>query len=290
MLYVKDIFDNYEILGYNIVEIFCNKGTRECFLVSILEIKSTSNAKFKYLKSLLTKKARSKNLEYTVEGIKSVSDALKSNKKINTIAVSEFFYKNYEFQYPEDVEILIVETSIFGQLCDTITPQGIIAVIKMDNTDDFKFKSDGEYVYCDNVQDPGNLGTIIRTAEAAGLDAVLLSPGCVDMYSPKVVRASMGSYFNINIITDVSIHTISDMKANGVKIIGGALNENTVDYRIADYKAPVVIVVGNEANGISDEMLKLCDCVKIPICGKAESLNVSVAAGILIYEILRNRG
>ncbi len=258
--------------------------------MSVYEIKSTSNNKFKYLKSLLTKKARIKNREYTVEGIKSVYDAINSQKEVSTIAVSEYFYHNCEFEYPKGVDIIVVDTPMFEQLCDTITPQGIIAVIKMDATDDFKYKSNGEYVYCDNIQDPGNLGTIIRTAEAAGLDAVLLSPGCVDMYSPKVVRASMGSYFNIDIISDVDISVLSDMKQNGVKIIGGALGEHTLDYRIADYKSPIVVAVGNEANGISDNVLKLCDCVKIPICGKAESLNASVAAGILIYEILRNRG
>ncbi len=258
--------------------------------MSVYEIKSTSNSKFKYLKSLLTKKARIKNREYTVEGIKSVYDAINSQKELSVIAVSEYFYKNCEFKYPEGVDILIIETSIFEHLCDTITPQGIIAVIKMQETAEFKYKNNGEYVYCDNIQDPGNLGTIIRTAEAVGLDGVLLSSGCVDVYSPKVVRASMGSYFNIDIINNVNINVLSDMKQNGFTIIGGALKENTVDYRMADYKAPVVVVVGNEANGISDDVLNLCDCVKIPICGRAESLNASVAAGILIYEILRNRG
>ncbi len=259
--------------------------------MSVYEIKSTSNSRFKYLKSLLTKKARIKNREYTVEGIKSVYDAINSQKRISAIAVSEYFYKNCKFKYPEDVDIIIIiDTPMFEQLCDTITPQGIIAVIKMDDKSNFQYKSNGEYIYCDNIQDPGNLGTIIRTAEAAGLDAVLLSSGCVDMYSPKVVRASMGSYFNIDIINDANINLLSDMKQNGFKIIGGALGKNTVDYRMADYKAPVIIAVGNEANGISDDVLNLCDCVKIPIFGKAESLNASVAAGILIYEILRNRG
>ncbi len=258
--------------------------------MSVYEIKSTSNSRFKYLKSLLTKKARIKNCEYTVEGIKSVYDAINSQREISAIAVSEVFYKNSEFEYPCGVDVIVIDTPMFEQLCDTITPQGIIAVIKMKKTSGYQYKNDGEYVYCDNIQDPGNLGTIIRTAEAAGVDAVLLSPGCVDMYSPKVVRASMGSYFNIDIINDADIGVLSDMKQNGFKIIGGALGENTIDYRMADYKAPVVVTVGNEANGISDEVLKLCDCVKIPICGKAESLNASVAAGILIYEILRNRG
>jgi len=144
-------------------------------------------------------------------------------------------------------------------------------------------------VCTDDVRDPGNLGTIIRTAEAAGMSAVLLSPECVDIYSPKVVRASMGSYFNIDIIPDVTVEDLERFKSDGVKLIGGALGDNTLDYREADYSLPIAIVVGNEANGISEEVLKLCQCVKIPIYGKAESLNVSIASGILIYEIFRNK-
>lgn len=262
------------------------KGDDSC---KMLEISSTSNVKYKYIKSLLTKKSRMKNREYTVEGIKSVHDAIKSGQTLSMIAVSKSFFEENKFLYPQDTEVLIADDSIFAGLCDTLTPQGIIAVIKMKDTGEFKFNGES-FVYCDNVQDPGNLGTIIRTAEAAGMSAVLLSPECVDIYSPKVVRASMGSYFNIDIIPNVGHDKLYDMKKNGMNIIGGSLRDNTIDYRSADYSKPVMLVLGNEANGISDEVLDLCQSVKIPIYGKAESLNVSVAAGILIYEIFRNRG
>ena len=255
----------------------------------MLQIKSTSNSKYKYIKSLLTKKARDKNGEYTVEGIKSVSDAINSRRIISTIAVSEYFYNNVNFEYPNNVDLLVVDDLIFPELCDTITPQGIIAVIKAESGSNFEFDENGEYVYCDNIQDPGNLGTIIRTAEAAGFSAVLLSPNCVDIYSPKVVRASMGSYFNIKIINNIKTDDILAMKNKGLKIYGGSLRDNSCDYRLVDYSAPVMVVIGNEANGISDNVLDLCDSVKIPIVGRAESLNASVAAGILIYEVLRNR-
>lgn len=255
----------------------------------MLQIKSTSNSKYKYIKSLLTKKARDKNGEYTVEGIKSVSDAINSRRIISTIAVSEYFYNNVNFEYPKNVDLLVVDDLIFPELCDTITPQGIIAVIKAESGSDFEFDKNGEYVYCDNIQDPGNLGTIIRTAEAAGFSAVLLSPNCVDIYSPKVVRASMGSYFNIKIMNNIRAEDILSMKNKGLKIYGGSLRDNSCDYRLVDYSAPVMVVIGNEANGISDNVLDLCDSVKIPIVGRAESLNASVAAGILIYEVLRNR-
>ncbi len=256
----------------------------------MIKVSSTSNDKYKYIKSLLKKKARIINKEYTVEGIKSVSDAIEAKQDISLIAVSDTFYESACFSYPKDTEIIVVNDAIFRSLCDTQTPQGIIAVIKMREEENFCLSNDSICVYCDDVRDPGNIGTIIRTAEAAGLDAVLLSPECVDVYSPKVVRASMGSYFNIKIITDVTLEGLYKYKELGAKFIGGALRSDTCDYRDVDYSSPAIIVVGNEANGISMPVLDMCTCVKIPIYGKAESLNVSVAAGILMYEAVKNKG
>ncbi len=249
-------------------------------------ITSASNSKYKYIKLLWQKKNRAEYGEYTVEGIKSVSDAVKSNCEISLIAVSEDFYVRENFAYPE--KPLIFKTDIFNKLCDTKTPQGILAVIKMKNTEkplDLK----KAYVYCDNVTDPGNMGTIIRTADAAGFGGVILSEGCVDIYSPKTVRSSMGSFFNIDIFTDKSTDYLKRLKENGFNLIGGALGKNTVDYREADFTKPSIIIVGNEANGISQDIQNICECVKIPILGNAESLNVSVAAGILMYELIRQR-
>ncbi|MDD6483322.1 MAG: RNA methyltransferase [Clostridiales bacterium] len=254
----------------------------------MLAITSASNAKYKYIKSLYLKKNRQKYKEYTVEGIKSVNDALKSKQHVSMIAVSESFLASGT-EIPDNIETLLLSDFLFERLCETGTPQGILAVIKMNRGGDFKADTSKGYVYCDNISDPGNLGTVIRTADAAGMGAVLLSPGCADLYSPKTVRASMGSFFNIETIADFSHERLLDMKKEGFSLIGGALGENSVDYRSADYKAPAVIIVGNEANGISEELLLECRAVKIPILGSAESLNAAVAAGILMYEFVRNR-
>ena len=253
----------------------------------MVEIKSTSNPKYKYIKSLSAKKARYKNGEYTVEGIKSVSDAIAAGSDIRFIAVSDWFYNNESFDYPDNAEILKISDSIFDALCDTTTPQGILAVIKMRDTSGFLPDIAKSYVYCDGVNDPGNLGTIIRTADAAGFGGDILSDGCADLYSPKTVRASMGSFFNIEIIPAKSAEDLEKYMGMGFKIIGGALSDDSVDYRDADMSNPVIIAVGNEANGLSGAVLRLCRKVKIPIFGKAESLNVSVAAGILMYESAR---
>ena len=143
----------------------------------MIEITSASNPRYKTIKSLAQKKERLKRGEFTVEGIKSVKDAIKAGAKVDRIVVSESFYKNNEFDYPNGVHILKTDDHLFEKLCDTETPQGIMAVIKIKNTDNFKLDLSKDYVYCENVKDPGNLGTIIRTADAAGMGGVLLSSG-----------------------------------------------------------------------------------------------------------------
>ncbi len=254
----------------------------------MLEITSFSNNKFKYVKSLAMKKARDKNGEYTAEGIKSVRDALASERKVTAIYASRSFTENEEFDYPDNIPVYRVSDEVFEKMCDTKAPQGILAVIKIEDVS-FEIDLKKPYVYCDAVNDPGNLGTIIRTADAAGFDAVLLSPLCADAYSPKTVRASMGSFFNVRIVKDVTAEKLASYKEKGFTLFGGALTKDSIDYRRADMTLPTIIVLGNEANGISGEVLAMCEKVKIPIAGKAESLNVGVAAGILMYELLRQR-
>ncbi len=245
------------------------------------EITSTKNETYKYIKSLQTKKARTKNRQYTIEGIKSVKDAIKAGADIAFIAVSdklqeEFFVEN----------IYVIKDEIFAPLCDTDTPQGVLAVINMPTDDEKGFDRD-LYLLCDKVNDPGNMGTIIRICDAADC-GLLLMEDTVDIYSPKTVRASMGSFFHIRAESGLTKADILKMKENGYKVISGALSENTIDFKDADYSGKTIIVVGNEANGITDEILSISDTiVKIPIYGGAESLNVAVAASLLVYEAKR---
>ncbi|MCC8170039.1 MAG: RNA methyltransferase, partial [Oscillospiraceae bacterium] len=264
-----------------------NKNKRKEKTMQI--ISSASNGRFKHIKSLSMKKNRKEYGEYTVEGIKSVRDAAASKRKPVLIAVSEDFYENEKFDYPSDTELIVFSNNIFNKLCDTTAPQGFMAVMKIEGSSEIIPNPNKAYIYCDGIQDPGNMGTIIRTADAAGFGGVILSEGCVDIYSPKTVRASMGSFFNIDIFTDKTVSDLKKFRETGFKLVGGSLRERTIDYREADFKKPTVIVVGNEANGISAEVRALCECVKIPILGSAESLNVSVAAGILMYELVRQR-
>lgn len=256
----------------------------------ITEITGTGNARYKLVKSLLLKKNRVKNKMYTVEGIKSVHDAIFAKVPIEMIFMSEEYFKSSDIDFVSDYNCFKVPDSMFLSLCDTETPQGILAVIRIEKENEFKPDENRMYIYCDKVSDPGNLGTIIRTADAAGFGAVLLSEGCADLYSPKTVRSSMGSFFHIPVYENINKQQLEKVKENGFKFYCGALSDNTVDYSDADYTVPSIIAVGNEANGICDEILKIADlCVKIPIFGEAESLNVGIAAAVLMYEALRQR-
>ena len=244
----------------------------------IKEITSTQNSTYKFIKSLKTKKARQKNDMFTVEGIKSVKDAILAKCDIFLIAVSDKLDETFDFD-----EVYRISDGIFASLCDTDTPQGVIAVIKMPEKK-LKTANNPLCLYCDRVSDPGNIGTIIRICDAVGAD-LMLSPECSDIYSPKTVRASMGSFFHINILEDVTCSDLEDMKNCGYTLLAGALNGDTADYREDVYGEKTVIIVGNEANGVSDAVLRICDkSVKIPIYGKAESLNVAVASALMLYK------
>lgn len=244
----------------------------------IKDITSTKNATYKFIKSLKTKKARQNSGMYTVEGIKSVKDAITADCDIAMIAVSDKCQETFDFD-----EIYRVADNIFPSLCDTDAPQGVIAVIKMQKKGTKNAKKP-LCLYCDRVSDPGNLGTIIRICDAVDAD-LMLSPECADIFSPKTVRASMGSFFHVDIWEDVTCSDLVNMQKEGFAVLAGALSGYTHNYLENVYGEKRVIVVGNEANGVSDEVLAICDkSIKIPIFGKAESLNVAVAAALMLYK------
>lgn len=246
----------------------------------ITEIKSSSNEKIKYIKSLSQRKNRKKYFQYTVEGLRSVEEAVMYADVDCIVMTSEWMDK---LDISGIKNVYTVPDFIFEKISETGSPQGLLAVVNMKKEKN-ALKSDGAYIYCDNVRDPGNLGTIIRTADSAGFDGVILSPDCVDFYNPKVVRASMGSFFRMN------VHESMDLsELESYKLYGGILSDDTVDYRIVDYSGGIVIVVGNEANGVSDACKKMCTPIKIPIYGGAESLNAAVAAAIMMYEAANRR-
>lgn len=254
----------------------------------------------KLVKSLHLRKNREESGLFFIEGVKLVREALQfAAKDIVFIMIDEGFYNNGENAIfvnrllDLNIRVTVTDAKTFAMVSDASTPQGIIAVVRA-SEHEFRnlIKKDGRkfLVLLDCVQDPGNVGTIIRTSDAAGVDAVILTRGCADIYNPKVLRSTMGSMFHMPVCySDDAVQTVCEMKMKGFKIVAGDLNAKGCYYE-EDYRRDILLAVGNESRGISEEIKKLADAlVKIPMPGRAESLNVSVATGIIIYEVVRQR-
>ncbi len=250
----------------------------------------TENKLIKDIKKLHLKKYRIEEKKFLIEGWKLVKEAVKSIFSIHMIIISESAEEEWKRSYIKESyrgNVYIIKDSIFKSMCQTETPQGIIAVIFSKN---FKFDITTEvYVYLDSIQDPGNMGTIIRTSHAAGITGVIASKGCVDILNDKVIRASMGSIFHVPYFIDEGFYYLSTLKDSGYRVIAGSLNSKKDFYDI-DFTGKVVIIFGNEGKGITDKALSFVnEDFRIPMPGGAESLNVSVASGIIIYEAMRKR-
>lgn len=260
-------------------------------------ISSNQNPVVREVKALKQKKHREAKSMFFIEGIRFVEEALKEDVSINKILVSEqladtnggkeLLVKIHGGGYP----LFTLPHKLFMEVTDTQNPQGVMAVLNTRNyiIDDI-YDDKNFFIILDSIQDPGNMGTIIRTADAVGATCIVLSKGCVDVYNPKVLRSTMGSMFHIPICLSEDIFkTMDEMKSRGIKLCAAHL-EGESDYFDLGLKDHIAIIIGNEANGISEEVKSYADIlVKIPMPGKAESLNASVAAGILMFEVLRNR-
>lgn len=254
-------------------------------------ISSKENEIIKYIKSLERKKVRDEHNQYVVEGLKIVEEAVcAENVDIYKVVISESKQNEKEFlkiiEKLDKNNVVIVKDNIFKYLCDTVNPQGIIAIVNkniMQNTN----KNEDIIFVLDNIQDPGNLGTIIRSLDSSGLKQIILSKDTVDCYNSKVVRSSMGAIFRVNILENQDIEEkIRELKLDGYKIITTSLDTDKNHFDI-EYKK-CVIIIGNESKGVRKNIQDLSDIkIKIPMLGKTESLNASVAASIIMYETVR---
>ena len=256
-------------------------------------ITAKDNDKVKYTKSLLKSKNRNKESKFIIEGYRILTLAIECNAKIDYVFINEDFEKKTE--HVEFLEILKSKNintykttnKIFNELVDTESTQGILAVVKFNQrTIQENLKDEHRFVVIlDRIQDPGNMGTIIRTADAAGVDAIIALKGCVDIYNPKVIRSTMGSIFDMNIIHATQEEALRILKLKNFDIVSSYLDTNNY-YDKVEYNYKTALVIGNEANGINDELVSKSDVlVKIPIYGKAESLNAAISSAILMYEI-----
>ena len=256
-------------------------------------ITAKDNDKVKYTKSLLKSKNRNKESKFIIEGYRILTLAIECNAKIDYVFINEDFERKTE--YVEFLEILKSKNintykttnKIFNELVDTESTQGILAVVKFNQrTIQENLKDEHRFVVIlDRIQDPGNMGTIIRTADAAGVDAIIALKGCVDIYNPKVIRSTMGSIFDMNIIHATQEEAVRLLKLKNFDIVSSYLDTDNY-YDKVEYNYKTALVIGNEAYGINDELVSKSDVlVKIPIYGKAESLNAAISSAILMYEI-----
>lgn len=249
-------------------------------------IDSASNKLIKNTKKLLTRSGRKESGKFIIEGRRLVYDALENGAAVDYI----LFEQGTEQFDSNGVPVYELSHKAYSALKSTVNSQGVMAVVNIPDEGELTLAETDKclYIYLDGVSDPGNMGTIIRTADACGVNGVILSENCVDVYNPKVVRSTMASIFNVPIYFDDSKRTVlKKMNECKINIISGSLQGDNSIYDV-DFKSRCAIVVGNEANGITDEVIDLSTMlVKIPIIGKAESLNAAVACAVMAYESLR---
>ncbi|MDO4176288.1 MAG: RNA methyltransferase [Bacillota bacterium] len=250
-------------------------------------ITSAQNNIYKSALRLTRKKYRDAEGKYILEGIKPLKDAVKQGIEIESI----FFREGIENGLgiiSDTANLIELEGSLFDEISDTENSQGVLAVVKKKLQDYFGFTGPGSLVLLDRLQDPGNIGTIIRTAEAAGCAGILAIKGTGDVYSPKVVRSAAGSMFRMPIAEGLETSEAVEICRKAGKKIAVSCLEGATDYRDADLDENTAIVIGNEGRGVSEELMELADVkVKIPMTGEIESLNAAVAAGILLYQAAR---
>ncbi|MCQ2535637.1 MAG: RNA methyltransferase [Lachnospiraceae bacterium] len=249
-------------------------------------ITAQDNSQVKYISKLLkSSKFRREEGVFIVEGPRMVSET--PTEFLHTIYLSETGAKNFDYPGAE-----IISDKIYKNLSDTVNPQGVLAIVKMPkyNYEEVVGKSNALLIFLENLQDPGNLGTIMRTAEAAGCAGIIADKNTVDLFNPKVVRSTMGAIYRMPFVSVESLDdAVKKAKDKGVKFYAAHLKGKKTCYE-CDYKTSTAFLIGNEGNGLTDAAADLADeKILIPMDGKAESLNAAMATGILVYEAKRQR-
>ena len=257
-------------------------------------ITSKDNEFVKYVKKLKEKKYRDQSQEFIIEGIKLVKEAIEEKANIKQIIIcdncedSRIIPKDLMYEIAKYNCVYVTE-NILKTMSDVNAPQGIMAIIGRNNNENNIDYNQDIIVVLDDIQDPGNLGTILRTVDSIGLNQILVSKRTADCYNPKVVRSTMGAIFRIKIIECADLEqTLKEIQKNNFKLVVSSLQTNNSLYDINFNKK--VIIIGNEAKGVEPQIQKMADeKIKIPMLGKTESLNASVATGIILYEYVRQK-
>lgn len=262
-------------------------------------ITSLQNQYIKLAAALKQKKYRDETGLFVIEGIRLVEEAARSHYRVDTCL---YTLKAMEQKRVQDIlnkleksgtRMLRVSDEAYNKVTDTEQPQGIMALVEKFHPDMSDVLSSGNLpllLVLDHLQDPGNVGSAIRSADASGCTGVILSHGCADLYAGKTVRSTMGSLFHLPVLENVDLTDfLAVCKSNKVDIMVTALDGARVHFHV-DFTRPVAIIFGNEGNGVNASLLASADeHLYIPLKGKAESLNVSAAAAIILYEAVRQR-
>lgn len=259
-----------------------------------MEVTGLQNPVVKAAAELKQKKYRTQNGLYLAEGLRTAEEAV-AYKAVETLFYvatdDERTMRLLEDAAAQNIKLVCVSENVMKKIADTETPQGIIAVCKMRQPKLENLLASGKMLLVlDRVGDPGNIGTMLRTADAAGVGGLVLLKGCADIYAPKTVRSSMGSLFHIPVLSGVSEQEfVSAAKKAGYDLLVTCLDGADNLYK-ADLSGRIAFVMGNEAGGVSETLLEKADKrVYIPMAGRAESLNVAMAAGIVMFEALRRK-
>lgn len=255
-------------------------------------ITSTSNAQVKQIVQLQKKgKLRNELGLYLVEGFRMYREVPK--RRLQKVYVSESFYLKKKDQVgTPDMPVEVLSDHVFAHVSDTKTPQGILCLVEQEHyqlTDLLGGKTPFLLVL-DNLQDPGNLGTIFRTAEAAGVSGIVMSKDCVDIYNPKTIRSTMGSIYRMPYLYAENLEQkLGELKKQKIRMYAAHL-EGSMDYDRSDYRKPSAFLIGNEGNGLREEIAAMADIrIRIPMHGQVESLNAAIASSVLMFETARQR-
>lgn len=255
----------------------------------MITITSKNNDVLKLVRSLHTAKAIKKTGLFLVEGKRAVLQALEQGAKAQIILIPKDREDKdviKQFSIDQAVKIYAVSEELIPSYSDTVHSQGILAVFSVPERETQELFRMNRLLLLDRIQDPGNLGTMIRTVDGAGFDGILLLKGTTNPYAPKVGRSCLGANAYIPLF-EMEIETLIRLK-HRFRLLAADLDHRTVDFKALDYTPPIIIAVGNEANGLSDAISSLCDGKgMIPLLGRAESLNASIAAALLMYEAIR---
>ncbi|MEF9983157.1 MAG: RNA methyltransferase [Oscillospiraceae bacterium] len=258
-------------------------------------ITSKDNTIIKDLSRLLSsKKTRNDKGLFVVEGIRTAVEVLKCGTKIKSVFVTKTANEKFSSQISQLLavadETFEISDVISSKISDTNTPQGVFCVCEIPEKE-LEIEKDGKYILLCSLQDPGNLGTIIRSCDAFNISGLLMTSDCPDIFSPKVLRSTMGTALRLPIkIYDDAAQAVLEMKNMGITVYAAALTENSRDLTEFDLTSSSCVMIGNEGNGLSDENIKIADQkIIIPMNEKSESLNAAIAASIFAWEMSKKK-